>query len=430
LAYIAYSRFNRTLIICPASAKSSWRKEIEKWTTISYFIIDAETKPKDIPKDKQILIINFDILKKFLQELLKIKFDGMIVDECHKCKNVTAIRTKATKMLARNIPHLVLLSGTPLLSRPIELFPLLNMIDPKKWSNYYDYARKYCNGHKGRFGYDASGVTNAEELHNEIKGYFIRRKKSDVLKDLPPKIYIDVPVEMSDEDREKYELIEDNLVRYLKMYAGKQPKEIAQTMQAQKLAQLGIIRKLIATSGLETAVDLIEGVVESGEKILVFSSYNEPLEKLQQIFGDKAVMITGKTATGDERGKIVDQFQDNPKVQVFLGGFMSAGEAITLTKASYVLKLDYPWGPGESQQAEDRAHRPSAVYDSLSIYQLHVNVPTTIKLKKILEHKQLISDQVIDGERFDAKGENIVKELIDDLMERKGGDWKPMNLTA
>lgn len=429
LAYIARNDLERSLVVCPASVKSSWKKEIEKWTNLSYEIIDSKTKVSEISYQKRIWIINYDILKKFLPDLQKIRFSLLVCDEAHKIKSISAQRTKATKLLSRNIPKVILLSGTPLLSRPIELYPLLNIIDERTWYNYYDYGRKYCAGHQGRWGYDVSGVSNSAELHEKIKKYFIRRKKLDVLKELPPKNRIDVPVEMEKEDRGEYDFVEDNFVQYLKLYQGKQPAEIAKSVQAEKLVQLGILRRLIAKSALKTAEDLIEAVLESGEKILVFSSFHEPLQKLKEEYGDEAVIITGNVDV-KLRGEIVSKFQNDPSVKIFLGGYQSAGEGITLTAASNVLKLDYPWTCAESEQSEDRAHRPGAEYESLTIYQLHVQDTIATKLKKILEKKQKIINEVIDGEIPDTKQRSMVDELIDDIAERRSVKWAPMDLST
>ena len=135
LAYIAHENFARSLIVAPASVKSSWVKEAKKWTNMSYIEIDSKTDLSKIPANVQLWIINYDILKKHLDTLLKTRFDVVVADECHMVKSRTAQRTKALMAIAKHVPHVVLLSGTPLLSRPVEMYTLLNMVDPRTWNN-------------------------------------------------------------------------------------------------------------------------------------------------------------------------------------------------------------------------------------------------------------------------------------------------------
>ena len=417
LGYHSHSDFDRTLVIAPASVKSSWEKEVKKWTKLSYVVIDSKTKLADIPASTKVWIINYDILKKHLDALLKTRFDLLVADECHYVKNHKAARTKAIRALCQHIPHIVLLSGTPLLSRPVEMFTLLNMVDPQTWNNWYEFTRRYCNGHRGRWGYDATGATNTEELHDRIKKYFIRRKKEDVLTQLPPKNRIDLPVKLEKSIADQYHSAESNLVEYLEEHKGKQPAEIAKMVQAEKLAQLNVLRHLSAMGKIPMAADLVESVLEADEKILIFSSFVEPLEALRDKFKDNAVMITGSTKVED-RGEIVTQFQEDPNIKVFLGGIKSAGVGITLTAASNVLFLDYSWNPADHQQAEDRIHRPGQEATSVNIYQLYAEGTIDNKLQKILERKRKIFDQVVEGVAAPVEDKDTMDEVVSDMKTR------------
>ena len=347
--------------------------------------------------------------------------DGILIHNCHMVKSRTAMRTKALMSIAKHVPHVVLLSGTPLLSRPIEMYTLLNMVDPKIWNNWYDFTRRYCGGHQGRFGYETGGATNTEELHERIKRHFIRRKKKDVLQQLPPKIRIDVPVELEPSIRRQYDAAENDLVEYLLQYKRKQPAEIAKVIAAEQLAKLNILRQLSALGKIPTAIDLIDSVLEAGEKILVFSSFMEPLRQLQEKYATKSVMLTGETPVSD-RGAIVTKFQEDPNVQIFFGGVRSAGVGITLTAAQNCLMLDYSWNPADMQQAEDRLHRPGQTAFSVNIYQLHADNTIDEKMLKLLKHKQLIFDKVIEGVAISKEdklaSKQAFREVVGDVLER------------
>lgn len=408
LAYIKHMGYKRTLVVCPASVKFSWGLEAKKWTSLSSIIIDSKTDLAKIDPLTNLWIINYDVLKKHHDQLSKVRFDSMIGDECQMIKSTTALRTKAFRSISRNINSVVLLSGTPLLSRPSELFSLLNILDQKNWSNWYDYARKFCDGHQGRFGFDSSGVSNTGELHARIKRYFIRRTKAEVLAELPEKIFIEVPVELDKETAKKYEVAARNLATYLREHAGKQPAEIARSMAAEKLTQLNVLRQLNALGKVDTAIELIEAAVEAGEKVLVFSSFVEPLERVQAHFGAKAVIITGKTDVKDRQG-IVESFQNNKNVQVFCGGYKSAGVGITLTAASNFVAIDLPWNPADLEQSIGRLHRIGQVANSVNIYQLFAVDTIDADMRDTLDRKQNIFDTVIDGK----VAEQVTKTMMD-----------------
>ena len=155
---------------------------------------------------------------------------------------------------------------------------------------------------------------------------------------------------------------------------------------------------------------LIESVIDAGEKVLVFSSFIEPLDKLKEHFKDKAVMITGTTDVKD-REEVVRRFQEDPTVQVFLGGFRSAGVGITLTAASNFLAIDFPWNPADYQQSIDRLHRPGQMAKGVNIYQLFAMGTIDEDLRQMLEEKQQIFDQVIDGKLAEKSAIGVMEAI-------------------
>ena len=416
LAYIKHAGYKRTLVVCPASVKFAWETEVKKWTNLKAVIIDPKTDITKIDPDVHIWVINYDILKKNYAQLSKIRFDCMIGDEATYIKSTQAIRTKAFRQISRNIPSVILLSGTPLLSRPSELFSLLNIIDQKIWDNWYTYARRFCAMKQTRWGIDFSGASNTEELHSRIKRYFIRREKKDVLKELPAKIFINVPVQLDKETSREYDVAANNLADYLRKYAGKQPPAIAKALAAEKLTQLNVLRQLCALGKVETAHELISSVIESGEKVIVFSSFVEPLERLKARFKGKAVILTGQTPVSERQG-IVEAFQNDPGVQVFLGGYKSAGIGITLTAAANFIGLDYPWTNADLSQAIDRLHRIGQEANSVNIYQLSAIDTIDDDMKDILDHKQDIFDQVIDGKVSEKTKEKAMDKATQRILK-------------
>jgi len=417
LAYIKKREYQKVLVVCPASVKYAWEKEIEKWTDLPCVLIDGKTNLSSVDPKARIWVVNYDVLFKHREKLAKVGFDLIIGDEAQYVKSTSARRTKVFRTLSRTSPRIVLLSGTPLLSRPAELFSLLNIVDPQTWDSWTDYSNRYCNAHMSRWGWDTKGASNIEELHARIRRYFIRRQKSEVLKELPPKIFIDVPVHLSPELADEYSKAESAFGEYLATHQGKMPSEVAQSMAAQKLVQLNVLRQINSRGKVSAAIETIENTLDSGEKIVVFSTFNEPLESIKEHFGDAAVMITGKTPQ-HVRGDIVTDFQSNPEKKIFLGGTLSAGTGITLTAASNVLFLDYSWNPADMIQASDRIHRPGQEASSCNIYQLYVPSSVDEDMKETLDYKQSIIDRVIDGKEAENAGISAVERALQRIKER------------
>jgi len=422
LGFIAHMGFDRTLVVCPASVKFSWENEVEKWTDLKSFIVGPKTDLKDIPFDVSVVIINFDVLKKFFNEFMKYSWNCLIVDESHLIKNPKAIRSKVVKAITTKVENVIMLTGTPVLSRPIEMYNMLNIIDPKTWNNYYSYATKYCEGRQGYYGFEAKGASNLEELNGRISGYFLRRTKDDVLSELPSKNYIDVPIDLPKENRREYELVEESLLQYLKKYKkDKTDKQIAKSMQAEKLVKLNFLREINARGKIKTAKEIVENIIDAGEKVLIFSSFNLPLKELAEIYPNNSVMIVGDTPI-EERGNIIKRFQEDPNTNIFLGGIRSAGVGITLTAASNVIILDLPWNPADLEQSINRAHRPGAIFESLNIYTIKSRDTIDSFMEKLLDKKQTIIDKMIDG-----KVEKEEKGLIENYIKSLEAKYKSMD---
>ncbi len=415
LAYVAHTGLEKTLIMCPASVKYVWEEEIKKWTNLSSHVIEGKTEVTiDLLDEHNITIINYDILKKFADTLNMFPWDCVIMDEFHYIKNIKAQRTKIAKVIASRVKSILLLSGTPLLSRPVELFNGLQLMDPLKWGDWYRFTRQYCNGHNSHFGYDSSGSSNISELQEKISRYFLRRTKDEVLKELPPKKTMNVPVKMTDADYKRYNLAETNLRKYLEDIKKKDENDVAKSLAAEKLVKLNELRQLSSAGKVATAKDIITNTIDGGEKIVVFSAYNNPLEQLKEYFGDEAILFTGKIDSL-ERKSLIDDFQSNPKLKVFLGGIKSAGVGITLTAASNVLFLDYSWVPADHAQAIDRTHRIGQTADCITIYQLYAMDTIDQYMKELLEKKQIIFDRLIEGKDIEA-GE-LDKNLFTDVLK-------------
>lgn len=413
LGYIVLCGYKRTLVICPASVKFSWENEIKKWTRLKSFIVNSKTKFADIPHDVNVILINYDILKKHFNELMKYKFDVCVMDEAVYIKENSSIRSKAAKAIAKNIPSVLLLTATPLVNRTIELFNLLNIVDPKVWNNWYSYAVRYCGGHQGRFGFEAKGSSNLNELKQRIGKYFLRRTKEEVLPELPPKIRTDIPMDLDGEFYKQYKTAASSLAQYLRQYKKETDSKIQKAVQAEKLVRINYLRQISSMAKAVVAKELIQNIIDGEDKVIVFSCFNAPLLKLQEYFKEQSVMIIGSTNVND-RGEIVKKFQEDPKIKIFFGGMLSSNTGITLTAASHVIFIDYDWVPASMVQAENRAHRIGTTHESVNTYQITSKGTIDDFMKKLLIEKQEIFDTLFEGKQEKKQG-SILDEIVEDI---------------
>lgn len=413
LAYIIHTKKKKSLIVCPASMKYSWLNECKKFTKLKAFVVDSNNsfKLKDY-QDNDIIILNYDILKKHFDLLSSLNFDCVIFDESVYVKNFKTIRAKASKQLSKNIESIILLTATPILSRPIELFQQLNILAPNVWTNYYGYAKRYCAMWQSQYGLDVSGSSNIDELKEKIKPYILRKKKEEVLDELPNKNFIDIPIELDNETKSKYEILENSFVDYLRDIKDKTDKEIRKSLQAKTLVKLGELRRLTSDGKINHAKEVIKNIINSGEKLLVFSCYNKPIEDLQFIFKEESVKIIGSTPAV-ERQEAIDAFQTDDNIKIFFGGILSAGAGITLTAASNVLFIDMDFTPSNMYQSVGRCDRLGQEANKINVYQLIALNTIDQKMSKILKKKQDLIDTLIEGKKeISEKSNTIIKDLF------------------
>ncbi len=414
LTFVVNANKKKTLIISPASVKYAWQNEANKWTKLKSFVINSN-KSFDINdyQKNDLIILNYDILKKYFDLLNSLHFDCLILDESSYVKNPKAIRSKLTKKISQNINSVILLTATPILAKPIELYQQLNIIDPDVWNNYYSYAKRYAAMWQAPWGMDVSGASNIPELKKRINKYIFRKRKQEVLKELPDKNFIDIPIELNKEIKEKYKLLENSFIDYLREIKRKNNDEIRKSMQAQALVKLGELRQLTSLAKINQAKEIIQNIIDANEKIVVFSVYQQPLINLQSIFKKESVILTGSISI-NKRQMAIDKFQNDDKIKVFLGGMLSANVGITLTAASNILFIDMDWTPSNMYQAIGRLDRIGQKANKINIFQLIALNTIDQRVVEILKKKQnLINFLIEDKNKIISNNSNtIIKDLF------------------
>lgn len=400
IAYLQlHPEIRPAVIVCPSSLKLNWAKEIDKWMlpdkNKTYEIIEGRTVYPLSCSD--IFIINYDILESWVDALLDIEPAIVIGDEAQKVKNADKKRSKAFRRLSEGCPGLILATGTPIMNRPAELWTMLNLVNPHAWGSYREYAIRYCdaklksNG-KGGKRFDASGAMNLEELHERSKPYIIRRLKSEVLKDLPPKRRASVVIELSAKHKQLYKEAIGEVQKTMSESTGHAGRDYTNV-----LAKIEYAKQASAAGKLECgAIQWIEDFLESGEKLIVFATHTFVIDAILSKFGEVAVSITGSTKNAD-RQKAVELFQGDDRIRLFVGNIDAAGVGITLTKASNVCFLELgAWTPGAFDQAEDRAYRLGQL-NSVTCYYMVGDGTIDQDIFELLERKRVIIGKVMDN---------------------------------
>ena len=400
----------KVLIICPATLKINWKREIENYSDKSVYIAEG----KNFSTDSDFVIINYDIIKNFHDpkkkdesQILLSNFDLVIIDEAHYIKNAQAQRTKLINDIVKNVDRLWLLTGTPMTSRPIDYFNLLSLVDSPVAKNWMAYVIRYCEGYQFKAGprkvWNVMGASNLEELRDRTVGLTLRRLKENVL-DLPDKIITPVYLRLKSK---QYEAV---MGEYYDWYDKNPDESKSLTVQFSKLTK---VRQIIADEKIAHTIEIAENIIEQDKKVIIFCNFTDSLNKITEHFGKTAVKLDGSMSKV-ERQFSVDQFQENPKVKVFVGNIKAAGVGITLTAAEAVVMNDLSFLPSDHAQAEDRAYRYGQKNNVLVYYPIFDNTIEGI-IYDILNNKKLVISTVMGDNQNPADAAEEILQRINKL---------------
>ena len=400
----------KVLIICPATLKINWKREIENYSDKLVYIAEG----KNFSTDSDFVIINYDIIKNFHDpkkkddsQVLLANFDLVIIDEAHYIKNAQAQRTKLINDIVKNVDRLWLLTGTPMTSRPIDYFNLLSLVDSPVSKNWMAYVIRYCEGYQFKAGprkvWNVMGASNLEELRDRTSGTILRRLKENVL-DLPDKII--TPVYLKLKSKQYEEVMGD----YYDWYDKNPDESKSLTVQFSKLTK---VRQIIADEKITQTIEIAENIIEQDKKVIIFCNFTDSLNKITEHFGKTAVKLDGSMSK-TSRQFSVDQFQENPKVKVFVGNIKAAGVGITLTAAEAVIMNDLSFLPSDHAQSEDRAYRYGQKNNVLVYYPIFENTIEGI-IYDILNNKKLVISTVMGDNQNPADAAEEILQRINKL---------------
>ena len=401
----------KVLIICPASLKINWSREIENYSKKRTLIVEG----RKWGSTYDYYIINYDIIKNYhtteksedseaYKLIMNEGFDLVIIDEAHYISNPTAQRTKLINDIVRQIPKVWLLTGTPMTSRPINYYNLLKIVNSPIALNWQGYVRRYCAGYQFNVGgkkiWNTGGASNLDELRDRTKNLVLRRMKTDIL-DLPEKIITPVFLDM------KSTFYDEELEDFMRISKDNQKNESI-TVTLNRLMK---IRQVIAYEKVPYTCELIDKFIEQGKKVIVFTNFTMSLDMIHEKYKKNSVTLDGRMSK-EKRQDSVDRFQNEDKIKIFISNIVAGGVGITLTAGEVVVMNDLSFVPAHHSQAEDRAYRYGQKNSVLVYYPVFENTVEKI-IYNILQKKKGIIDQVMgDGEYSESFSKDLLKSLL------------------
>ena len=409
------------VVVCPASLKLNWLRELERWLPGRSASAlrgngSAPTQPMSLA---DITVVNYEIVAARLPELCALRPRALVLDESHYCKNAAAKRTQAVQRLSAVVPHdgyVLALSGTPVTNRPAELISQLRIL-----------GRLEDFGSGVRFGQRFRGADAHLRLHWHLRARcFVRRLKADVLPQLPAKTRAIVPVELDNEA--EYRLAERDLIAWLRS----QPHDlheldarVAAALRAERLVRCNALKLLAARGKLHAALSWIHDFCSSGERLVVFAGHRDIQRAVLARF-PTALHILGQDSAL-ARDAALRSFQESDRSdanQLIVCSIEVAGHGLTLTRSSNVAFLELAWTPAKHDQAEDRCHRIGQ-QDAVNAYYLLAADTIDETISTLLERKRAVIGAVTDG--HDRDEDSVLDSLVREL---RGAPYRHLRAVA
>ncbi|KRX03262.1 P-loop containing nucleoside triphosphate hydrolase [Pseudocohnilembus persalinus] len=421
LAYCYYEKWP-LLVVSPSSLRLNWKDEILMWLPdIKENQVQVISKGKEqVKKEAKVIIISYDLCVKFTETFRKMNIQIAIADEAHYLKNSQAKRTEALTPILCRCQHILLLTGTPALARPKEIFSLISIIRPDVFFNFRDFGNRYCDPKPStRFrGIEYEGSSNPKELNYILrKNIMVRRLKKDVLQELPPKRR--QRIKISTDQKVVNQILTilnqtgansfEKLFKALRNEKNGLNEGILQNDDFIQTDEGGSMYEALTKCYLLTGKAKIPGILEyihelleNDVKFIIFAHHLEVLDAIQEYVQKHSVQfirIDGGVGHSDRHTR-VKSFQENENVKVAILSITAAGTGLTLTATSNILFAEMHWTPAVMQQAEDRAHRIGQINCVNCHYLIGENTIDEKLYDKLLAKFSVVSDILDQDKRY------------------------------
>ncbi|XP_041834421.1 DNA annealing helicase and endonuclease ZRANB3 isoform X2 [Melanotaenia boesemani] len=433
----AYRQEWPLLVVVPSSLKYPWIEELEKWIPElqpgDINLVENKSHTTGIGSSK-VTVLGYGLLTTDARHLVEVlsrqQFAVVVVDESHYLKSRNAARTKILVPVIQKAKRAILLTGTPALGRPEELFMQIDALYPKRFGTWTDYAKNYCNAHYRYFGprrqWDCRGASNLDELHQRLSQIMVRRLKAEVLSQLPPKIRQRIPFDLPKEAAKEASASFAEWERLMKGLGSGVATTDNPFTEVMSLVTQMYKQTAIAKAG--AVKDYIKMMLEAEQlKFLVFAHHLTMLQACTEaIIEAKAgyIRIDGSVPSS-ERIQLVHKFQNDPETRVAVLSIQAAGQGLTFTAASHVVFAELYWNPGHIKQAEDRAHRIGQT-SSVNVHYLIAKGTFDTVMWSMLNRKETVTGSTLNGRKEYLKADEGDKDRWEFL--NFANAWTPTDM--
>eukprot|EP01022_Parablepharisma_sp_SALTPOND_P029228 TRINITY_DN728_c0_g1_i12.p1 TRINITY_DN728_c0_g1~~TRINITY_DN728_c0_g1_i12.p1 ORF type:complete len:603 (-),score=97.59 TRINITY_DN728_c0_g1_i12:519-2327(-) len=424
------------LILAPSSLKLLWRDEIVKWLPMipKDEIEVISCSKKAFTSRSQIYIMSFDMAKN-VEKLLETRtFNVAIADEAHYLKSRDAKRTKILSPLLMGCKRVILLSGTPMLARPVEIYNLVHILRPDLFPSFHEFGFRYCDPRPSYFGTDWGNASNTDELHLILSNtVMIRRLKSQVLQELPSKRRQKIQVETETRTvRSVQKILQRWTEKEINLVLGKNTEDnfnfdteaaIIDGEDRDIHRNIMVAYKLTGLSKIKGICDFLNILIDNETKFILFAHHMEVINDVEEfiIHRKKEYIRIDGSVPPSKRHQLVKKYQEEPECKIALLSLTASSQGVTLTASSTVVFAEMNWTPGIMEQAEDRVHRIGQK-NSVIIYYLYADNTLDPMIYKLIRTKNELVAQALDGQKTQFTMEaGTIERAKEEIKERGGG---------
>jgi SNF2 family DNA or RNA helicase len=418
------------IIVCPATLKLNWEKEINRW--LPHRTTQVLTGKTTHELNADIVIINYDILVPWTEHFRGFK--AIVADESHYVKSKTAQRTKAALKISKRLLDKeavrICLTGTPVTNRPAELATQLDLINQiNDFGGYIGFYRTYCAAYRDKWGHWCiDGASNLDVLHEKLRANcYVRRTKEQVLPELPTVIHSPVRVQMTPAGAKEYAKAEADIVNYLVERAKEIALELGVSVKSaavrarmaaeanQHLVRISVLRRLAAKAKLPAVIEWVESRVEAGSKVAIAAHHRDVVDELASHFGGLKIQGQMSVAEVEEAKR---KFQELPcaEAPVIVLSMQAAKTGHTLTAAQDILFVELPWTPADVDQTYGRLHRIGQKGSVTATYMLAEN-SIDQKILDLINTKRSVVDALTDG--IEGVAEQSMAQALVEMLTAK-----------
>ena len=400
------------VVLCPSGLKIKWQREILTMIPNADIEVLYGQTPITITS-KDYIILNYRIFKYHLKELLRIKPKVFIIDECHMLNNKKSEIYSKAKELSNIIPYKIGLTGTPIVNDITELWNILQIIKPNIWPDFWNFIYEYCKveyktikfktKNKNARDYNFRNVKNTEKLHEILLNtVMLRRLKTQVLKELPPKSRSIIPLRLK------------NYTEYKKLVNDFDFNTDKRTLRNKVEA----LKQLIIAEKMPFILDWIDNFLKSDEKLIVFTTHHWTIDTIYDKYKKIGLRMDGRDSH-TRKQDLVDQFDKDDKKKIMICNLKSGSLGHDMVASSNILMTEFGWTSHIHEQAEDRANRIGQIHAVMVWYIVALHTIEE-RIMKTIDRKKITSDSIIDGTK--TSEDELLTEILNELKGIKYGN--------